>query len=294
MAMTYSHKADWLDVTTPPGSETSARVLSLLSCFADDIRVSPDQSKTTLRLSSGSVVLDNNDRFSRISASGAALTAMRMHSIFDDYLFSLSESSHRVTRLDVAYDTEEDFPKVLHRIRSKYPKGKASLSRKSLRLKEILSKRDSDNVSTGTVYFGHRSKARVVARVYDKQEESFANRGETIGARTRYELTVRSEMGATLRDAHSPEPLFWHFMSPTVLKKPKSASSSLWLPDEGLDWSSRIIEVDHARRLRYAVENSALFDYLLQEADKLSEREGRVYLARLLTNKIGRKITFGG
>lgn len=294
MASTSSPKSDWLDVTTAPDSGVCDRILDLLLSVTDDIRRDEVKKRTVVSLDSGKITLDSSDRFERVSASGSALAALRMHTLFDEYLSRLSETPHRLTRLDVAYDTDEDFPRVLHRLRTKYPDGKAPLSRKSLRMTEILSKRDSDGKPTGTVYFGYRSKARVSARIYDKQEEAFQNRGEILPPRTRYELTVRSEMGATLKDAHSPDSIFWHYMSPSHLKLPKGLVPDAWEPDRSFHWESLRSEVDHAKRLRSLVENSSLIDHLISEADLLSPSEGRVYLARLLSSRIGRSVKLGG
>jgi len=75
-------------------------------------------------------------------------------------------------------------------------------------------------VDTGTAYFG-RKFAEVRAAVYDKRQEILAQGGVDLGYDlTRYELRLRSQVGATIGDAMFPAPLFWHYMAPDVLAVP--------------------------------------------------------------------------
>ena len=70
---------------------------------------------------------------------------------------------------------------------------------------------------------GHRTAARMTARVYDKSFEALKNRGEVYPLPvTRYEVTARKDSGVTLRDAAEPAAIFWHIASPALIpSKPK-------------------------------------------------------------------------
>jgi hypothetical protein len=88
--------------------------------------------------------------------------------------------------------------------------------------------RNAAGVDTGSAYFGKRF-AEVRAVVYDKRQEIVDKGGADLGHDlTRYELRLRSQVGASLADAHDPAPLFWHYMAPDVLPAP--ADVRAWVP----------------------------------------------------------------
>lgn len=201
---------DWLDVTySPADTPFEAVTLVLLSCGGECVY--RDDEDSTWSLGTGKVKLSMHSRFARVSASGGALGELRLQGSFDQYLSALSESPHNVTRLDAALDVYTDFPPILDRLRSMFPTGKVPLSRKGLKVTTLLELRD-DGLETGTWYAGHRSDAKVTARVYDKANEQRARKvppGTFPDAWTRYELTFRREVGCSLRDAAEPYRLFW-------------------------------------------------------------------------------------
>lgn len=53
-------------------------------------------------------------------------------------------------------------------------------------------------------------------RVYDKRNERIDRGAGDPGDWVRYELTVTSKHGPTLRDVYDPAPMFWHFASGVV------------------------------------------------------------------------------
>ena len=66
-----------------------------------------------------------------ISASGAALAALRSVGAYAGYLRVLSSDVHRLTRLDVALDVLVDAPSVLDALYSRAKSGGVSLTRKA-------------------------------------------------------------------------------------------------------------------------------------------------------------------
>ena len=150
-----------------------------------------------------------------ISASGAALAALRSVGAYAGYLRVLSSDVHRLTRLDVALDVLVDAPSVLDALYSRAKSGGVSLTRKALDPHRHVSRwqsPDSAGLDTGTVYLGGKT-SEVRARVYDKRLERIARGLPDPGSWLRAELTVTSAMGISLKDAWEPAPVFWRFMA---------------------------------------------------------------------------------
>jgi len=142
-----------------------------------------------------------------------------------------------------------------------------------------------DGRETGTFYVGHRTAARATARVYDKAWERLQRANETCPPRTRYEVTVRKDYGATLRDAAEPRRLFWHVASPALLDAPDDVEP--W--DSGWGGGWRAVDLPDplpaevlGRRVEFSPELAMLADI----ADRMGP-EGRVWLARRLLAKLG-------
>jgi len=127
-----------------------------------------DDSRQMWRLGHGVVTFEQRARFARASASGGALDHMRDRDSFYGYLSTLAEQPHAVTRLDACFDTESPGHVVVADLWRRYPRS-CSLRRKAIATKRIVST-DADGHETGTFYVGHRSAARVTARVYDKRQ----------------------------------------------------------------------------------------------------------------------------
>lgn len=269
---------DWLDVTYSPEDFPDAdAVVFLLSVGAVAL-----PGGGAYRLGEVGVVrVDSNRRCGRISASGGALAALREAGHWMGYLSLLASSPHRVTRLDVAVDTNEKGPEVVAHLRALYPQ-KVKLSHKPIGVRSMLAPNLAGE-ETGTWYAGHRSKAEVTARVYDKAWELWEKRGEMVPPRTRYEVTVRKGVGPTLRDAAEPTRLFWAYAAPALLERPPGVPD--WVPGWGDGWSYVPPPVDYAAALRYRVETSEELASLVTLAERVGPG-GREYLLRLLRKAI--------
>lgn len=270
---------DHLSVTFHP----ERNPLGAVRLFLLQLQGEPLDDKT-FRLGSGTVRVQVARGVLYCSASGSALAHMREHAAFMDWLGILSEWPHRLTRLDAAYDVPVDGPVVLDALRERYASGVVKLSRKGMPVHLELGIRP-DGRETGTFYVGHRSKARVTARVYDKAWERLCRAGLTEPPRTRYEVTVRQDYGATLRDAAEPDRLFWHVAAPALLDKPEGVPP--WSADWSQGWQAdprpELLPVEILSR---RVSSSAELDLLASIADEMGPN-GRVWLARRLLEALG-------
>lgn len=236
------------------------------------------------RLEKGTIQLRAMPSVWYASFSGACLAHLRHRGLLLDLLWVLSTCPHRVTRLDAALDVLTDAPPVLRSLRRRHKTGRVNFGHKALPTTTMLSRRESDGEETGTFYVGRRTRARCTARVYDKQAEALANRGERLPPTTRYEITVKTEYGATLRDAAEPERLFWHVAGDVLLPRPPDVH-----PWSGA-WAEGFFTVKREGRplaqvLGRRIDNSPELDVLTELADKLGP-EGRRYLARLLLKRL--------
>lgn len=217
---------DWLDVTCSPIDSFFEALDDWLCGHGMSVRYSSDYSRS---YSFGSGVLQLSTKFNvhRASASGAFLSGLREAGLYRDYINILGSVGHKITRLDAALDVSIDAPAILDALDSAYG-GSFNFGRKALRTKVIKERRLSDDALTGTWYAGHLSKARVSARVYDKQQERL-NHGIITDSLTRYEITFRKDYGCSLWDALMPKSIFY------------SHSSGLVDPPDGGfdDWASR-------------------------------------------------------
>lgn len=233
----------------------------------------------------GTVTLGLKYGSMRISASGAALTAMRQAGVFMDFLSLLSECPHNVTLLDLTLDVWDDAPRRLRALQRRYKGSRVNLTRKGMEWTVLMSERPSDGAMTGTFYVGRKTSARVGAKVYDKQEEARVRRGSMMPPCTRYEVSVRKDYGATLRDAAEPTRLFWHLASPALLPRPEEAPqwSSGW--SQGWKAGPRP-EYLPADLLSRRIGDSPELRMLLSIADEMGP-EGRVWLVRQFSNAAG-------
>ena len=221
--------------------------------------------------------------WAKIEAPGQVLAHLRAQRQFLDYLSLLSESPHRVTRLDAALDVAEDFPQVRRRLHAQYPGMMANLGRKVVKCSELVGPRADGQIS-GTYYVGRRGSTQTLLRVYDKMKEAADKRGQVLAATTRYEVEVGRKMGATLRDAAEPASLFYHVASPGFLERPPGVPP----------WESRAVGGwDHERtsctpyeRLKRFVGTSADLDTMLRLAEDLGPH-GLETLARLIQRRLG-------
>lgn len=255
---------------------------SLRSLLSDAGAIAVDDR--TYRAGEGTVKLYVTYGVLYCSASGSALAHLRARGLFMDWLSIIGDWPHRVTRLDVAHDVLRDGADAIDELRSWYPSGHVNLGRKALRVKLELAIRD-DGRETGTFYVGHRSKARATARVYDKRQERLDRAGITGPHRTRYEVTVKQDYGATLRDASEPARLFWHVASPALLGAPGDVPA--WTPDWSCGWKSDPRpDLLPSEVLDRRLSNSAELSLLLSLADEMGP-EGRVRLVRRIADLAG-------
>jgi len=275
--------ADWLDVTFSPTSNPRAE----LRLFLGNLGFTCQDYSTFREVwfppnARGALVSElKQNSFARVSASGGALQSLRDLYEFKNFLALLSDNPHRVTRLDAAYDVHRDAAAVLSDLSAKYPR-ELSLSRqRAMRCHYLLSAR-ADGLRSGTMYVGHRSQARVTARVYDKALEALEKRGEYLPPTTRYEITFKREI-ASLWDALDPTPIFWAHASALL---PVPGDAPAWTPDIGEGWSYSRPEVLPAVRMARTVSESSDLTMLLELADALG-KEGRNSLMHLLAKRIG-------
>lgn len=228
--MTAEVICDWLDVTYAPGAHATAGVRSFASEFCSGIEVDAEDLgiyRFNHEVESGTLVVERKRTFERVSASGAALARIRALGFLGEYLGILSDSPHNVTRLDAAHDVDVSDPGKVIRAHYKRTRDGVAFGRKAVRTTALFAP-GVDGKDTGSVYHGHRTGAQVTARVYDKSNEMQERYGAIIPPRVRYELTVRREVGASLRDAFQPAPLFWHYGPVMGLRVPPGASP--WAP----------------------------------------------------------------
>lgn len=172
-----------------------------------------------------------------LSASGQMLAGLRMHNLQNRFLSAIGSTPHTVTGLHATLDREESTSPVLDRLMTQVASDAGlRLSRKRVALHHVDRhlQRLPDGSDTGTIYLGSKG-AEIRAAVYDKRRERIARGLLDLGYDlTRYELRLRSGVGATLRDASEPASIFWHFMSPDVLPAPPGGFDA---------WESRALGV---------------------------------------------------
>lgn len=245
-------KADWLDVTYAPDNTPEHSVFGVIQCALAECKTS-DGYGSLWFLNGGVLKIEYKRNYARFSASGAFLDGLRMAGVYMDYLSALADSPHTVTRLDAAHDVPTDTPPILKALQRRYPR-ECYLTRKPLRTKRILDTRE-DGKDTGTFYIGHRQQGMVTARVYDKQNERLDAGDPLPLPLTRYEITFRRAVKATLRDAAEPERLFWQYGEKLLLKRPSDVPE--WVSGWGGGWNYQRDDTPLAAILKQRIESSA-------------------------------------
>lgn len=271
---------DWLTVTSPPGGVLHSAINPLLDSLSLERHI--DGSTSIYKSEAGGVLhVIEGKRWDRISASGQFLAHLRTHALWHEYLSALAEvPATSVTRLDAALDVDTDAAPVIRRMHRKYKDGYA-FTRKSVSRTSMLQTR-LDGQTTGSVYLGSRDST-VSLRAYDKQHEAYEKRGEILPPRLRYELTANREVGCTLRDAQSPEALFYHFMSPEFLKRPQGVPD--WVPyAEGWAMAPSVPRLP-AERLLELVDGSVDLRRMVELARECGP-EGETFLLGLLRKRV--------
>lgn len=277
---------DWLDVTFGPSDAPYPELNRLLLGLGFETLDTGDRAKMVYLPGQGlqgRLVLQQTAKWDRVSISGGVCSRLRALGAWAEVLSILSDQPHKVTRLDAAMDIAMDGADLVDQMRERYPES-VNLGRKALRTTVMLKARLSDGRQTGTWYAGHRSSARLTARVYDKAFEMLERTGVEVDPCARIEITVRKDYGATLRDALEPAGIFWEGAAPAILPVPEV------VPMRGdpvdTSWRTAPREFDPAALLSRRVENLAELDRLLTVADGMGPH-GRSYLLRLLRKRLG-------
>lgn len=225
LGVTFDH-SDWPSVRSA--------IEPCLDSFGASLEFDADGT-TLWRSGDGTIRAKRFGSVMSLGASGAACAALRVAAMFGNYLAAIGSVPHTVTRLDASIDLVEDTPAVIDRLVSASETSEGiALTRKRVRPRDVtrLLARRSDGKDTGTCYIGSRN-AEVRAAVYDKREERLSRGLCDVGPLTRYELRLKSGVGATLRDALVPDSIFWHFMSPSVLPHSPPGVSRPWVSHAG-------------------------------------------------------------
>lgn len=280
-------KIDYLNITVPESvaAKVSDEVLEVL-----DYCGSTQSSAEIHRLgSSGTVKIRRKHGFTLFSFSGSALEVLRDQDQYAALLWVFAMHPHRVTSIDVAHDVRPESPsKIINALyrRAKGPKG-IKLTQKRVQprnVKKLLGPSLYGGEDTGTIYLARRT-SEVSLTVYDKRQEILVRTGQDIGYNLlRYELTVTSKMGISLKDVQEPDGVFWNFMY-QVLPPPPGYSPGSWVGGgEGFSMPERR-RVMPAEKLKQVVGESEALDRWIKYADEAGPN-GREYLLGLLRRRI--------
>jgi len=279
-------KCDWLDVTYAPNDTPENDVFEVIQSAGAECR-SRDGADSVWFLNYGILKVEYRKTHARFSASGAFLDGLRGAICYMDYLSALTGSPHNVTRLDAAHDVPKDTPAIIKALHKRYPQ-ECNFTRKPLRTKRILETR-LDGLESGTWYAGHKQKGMVTGRVYDKRLQLLNVQGIQLPmAQTRYELTFRKGIQATIRDAAEPERLFWQYAGPLLLKRPVGVPE--WVSGWGGGWDHKREETCLPALLKQRIESSAD----LQAIAELAVKAGCEDWASQLLARIFEKHLHGG
>lgn len=274
---------DYLDVTYAPDDCPFPEMNQFL--LGHDFKVARDTGGAVMYLppnTRGAVLISHKSRYARISASGGICSHLREIGAWDDYLFILSTSPHKVTRIDAAMDVPTDGAGAIRVFQERYAGGSISLTRKSLKIDYILAVRP-DGCYTGTMSVGYGTAARFKAKVYDKAWEALCKRGEQLPPTTRFEVIACKDSGATLRDAALPDAIFWHIAAPALLQRPSDVPE--WVPNMSCVYPPPKRAFDPAETLRRRIEHSAELEALGVLADSMGA-SGRDYLLHLIEKRL--------
>lgn len=280
---------DYLDVTVPlvRGDDVLASLDPVLLEAGACVEGDTNDYARVYRVGDGVLVTKAVRDVLRLSASGAVLATLRATGLFANYLAVLGEGGHRVTRLDAALDVLADAAPVVLDVLHRGRHGSISLTRKRVPPRHVTF---ADSLAlycehvqpTGTVYLGRRGN-EASAKVYDKRNERMDRGLADPGPWLRYEVTVRSGLRPSLRDAWVPAELFYHLASPDLVPRPPGIAD--WVPrGEGFVLPQRT-RLDPAAALKRRLDASLELEAWLELADKAGPH-GREFLLTQLRRRI--------
>lgn len=275
---------DYLSVTFSPDDSPVFDVSNYLASIGGEPVQSTQGNTDAFRLGDGFAFLRQTAQFHKIELRGQALFYLRLFGMLPELLSILAESPHTVTRLDAAADYALDYPTdVLPRLKRKYPDRQAQLGRKSVQVTEILGPR-FDGKQSGTWYAGERGKTRMVLRIYDKMHQMQRKFSELIAPTVRVEIELGRKMGATLRDALEPAPIFHYHLSPSIVAPDPTVRP--WEPLDDLGWKTRPRDFIPYVALQRLVEESKALGKMIELADQIGPR-GPDLLLQLIQRRMG-------
>lgn len=220
---------DWLSVTFHPTES-----LTWLEPFLSSIGFCSTDTGDYTSPHGGFIRHKTAKRWQALSFSGGALAVVRSHGLLNELLRLISGHPHKVTRLDAAYDLAVDAAPIVNKLWAFYQSGTLKLNVWNELQSQAYLRSRFDGALSGTFYAGNRRTNKITARVYDKRSEYYDRHRVDIGNRIRYELTVRTDQ-VTLRDVALPSAVFWHYMSPSLLKAPPVVDS--WVGGNPFVWA---------------------------------------------------------
>lgn len=230
--------ADYLNLSFPSDQSEAVRdsVLSVLDVIGSFQEVSPGllqmydigvRKGEVVPVSRGTIKLGKRGKVCTVSVSGHPLQTLREKGYYSEFLQAMGSYPHRVTMLHATADYLCDSPpSVIQAVNAAASAGDLALTRKHLlpqQCRELMGT-SRDGLRTGTAYLGQRANADVWAKVYDKQHEQWDRFGRETAPLVRVEVACMSDVGATLRDAHDPTAIFYHFAGRSLVQVPASFS----------------------------------------------------------------------
>lgn len=214
---------DYLTVTMPADSLEPLKN-SLLELF-DATGLSTFDDGTTYQIENkpGALKLKSNPRYLTLSASGGILEHFRQTGFYDEYIAILSEYTLKITRLDATADYLVAYaPDVINAYKNAAMASKIHLTRKELDQRDIkyFMGQNEHGHQTGTIYLGNRETHSIHGKIYDKGFERYSKGYENYLQTVRIELTLKADTGVTIRDAHSPENVFYNYASRSLVIPP--------------------------------------------------------------------------
>lgn len=277
---------DKFTVTTPKDNEKL--VVENFEAFSQSFFMERSNDSCFRSASNGSLTWGHRGGVTWYTTSGSFLADLRAASLLDDYLCCFvshadnPQIEHRVTHIDATVDEYRYAPTALLAALDIGLQGGVRFTRKGVSPHDVksymgLCEYDASGLLTGSLYFAS-SKARVRSKLYDKRQQMLQVKGVDIGRDTlRHELSVKGDVGLSLRDVSQPKALFYHFYPSVLMSK---VYAPAWVPSDG-GYTVDRREVLPAMRLKHRVQSSLEVDALLRLAC-LSGEHGIDYLFQLL------------